>query len=198
MTEQIISSPVREKIIESHGEWALRKSAIRIRGGGGVFERTMKGKGYRTALEIGTYRGCSAAEMSQYVDRVITIDLKKGKLEHNEESWDRQAFWNSLDIHNIELYLVADDQEKAHLIRALNFDFAFIDGAHNEKGVALDFSLVKRCGHVLFHDADDNGPERPNAVYEFIQTIPQEELEYMDIFALWTNPTQPWPFSVSK
>jgi predicted O-methyltransferase YrrM len=175
---------IHDRIVELYGAKALRKSAMNIRGGAGVFERALAGKGYRTALEIGTYKGCAAAEIAQYVDRVITIDLKRGKIEQNGEAWDRHAFWQSLGVSNIDLILVKDDAEKARRVKELAFDFAFIDGAHDD-GVRLDFELTKRCGTVLFHDADDNGPDRPNHVYEFISTLPKDQVEAIDIFALW-------------
>jgi predicted O-methyltransferase YrrM len=184
-------SAMYDRIVALHSTKALRKSALHIRQGAGVFEWAMAGKGYRTALEIGTYRGVSAAEMSQYCDRVITIDLKRGKIETLGEKWDRVAFWGSLGISNIELKTVRNDLEKASLIKDLEFDFAFVDGAHDHT-VANDFKLVKRCGHVLFHDADDNrlrekNPQAANHVFEFIDTLPKDEIEFKDIFALWTS-----------
>lgn len=180
-----MNTAIRDKIVALHGEKTLRKSALNIRGGAGVIEWAMAGKGYGTALEIGTYKGCAAAEMAQYCERVVTIDLVHGKLEHNADQWDRVAFWRSLGVENIDLRLVKDDAEKASLLSWLAFDFAFIDGAH-DRSVANDFALAKRCGHVLFHDADDNGPGRSNCVYEFISTLPKAEVQFKDIFALWT------------
>ena len=183
---------VHDRIVELYGTKVLRKSAMGIRAGGGVFERVLSGKGYRTVLEIGTYRGCSTAEIAQYVERVITIDLKHGRIEQNGEDFDRRAFWESLGISNVELILVKDDAEKARIVNALDFDLAFIDGAHDQT-VANDFALTKRCGRVLFHDADDNRkrevkPGASNCVFEFIDTLPRNEVEFMDeIFALWTR-----------
>jgi len=101
-----ISASLRGRIIALYGAKLLRKSAMNIRGGAGVFERVMAGKGYRTALEIGTYRGVSAAEMARYCERVITVDLRYGRLERSGDSFDRVAFWHSLGIENVELALV--------------------------------------------------------------------------------------------
>jgi predicted O-methyltransferase YrrM len=179
-------SIVRAKIIELYGPKFLRKSALNIRGGGGVFERVLKGRGYRTILEIGTYRGCAAAELAQYCDRVITLDLRVGQLERGDEQFDRRQFWSALGVTNIDLHLIDDDVEKARLVNGLDFDLAFIDGAHDLKSVKTDFELTKRCGRVLFHDADDNGPDRPNDVHNFIRALPSEQVEFMDIFALWS------------
>ena len=173
-----------EEVSSRYGQKALRKSAMNIRGGAGVFKKVMQGKGYRTAIEIGTYKGISAAEMSKYCDKVITFDLADGKLEKNGETFNRHELWKSLGIKNIEFIAVKDDAEKKRIIDGLEFDFAFIDGAHDET-VANDFDLVKRCGNVLFHDADDNGPGKSNCVFEFISTLPKDQVEFVDIFAMW-------------
>lgn len=180
-------SDVRERIVALYGEKTLRKSAMNIRGGAGVFERVLAGKGHKVALEIGTYKGCAAAEIAQYVDHVITIDLKRGKIELNHEHWDRREFWRSLGVdHKIHFHAVADDREKAAVVRSLQFDFAFIDGAH-DAGVRTDFALVKRCGKVLFHDYDSRGAKEQDYVVDFVNTLPKEQIEKMDIFALWTR-----------
>ena len=110
-----MTTAMRDKIAALHSPTLLRKSALNIRGGAGVFKQVMSGMGYRTALEIGTYRGCAAAEIAQYCRRVVTIDLQR------------------------------------------------------------------------VHDADDNGPGRSNCVYEFISSLPKDQVEFIDIFALWTD-----------
>lgn len=177
-------SIVGQQIVEMYGAHTLRKSALSIRDGAGVFEQVLGGGKYRTALEIGTYRGVAAAEMSRYVDRVITIDLKHGKLEKAGENFDRGAFWQSLGIDNIDLHLIEDDAEKARLIAGLDFDFAFVDGAHDET-VANDFELVRRCGAVLFHDVDKRGGVGQDHVYDFVMSLPKHQVTQIDIFALW-------------
>ena len=178
-------SRMLERILALHGKKVLRKSALNIRGGAGVFERVMRGRAIRTAVEIGTYRGVSAAEMSQFCERVVTIDLKRGKLELLGEKFDRRAFWNSLGVHNIELQLVSDNDEKRRLLNALDFDFAFIDGAH-DPSVADDFDMVKKCGRVLFHDYDSRGRPELDYVFDFVNTLQPARVEVLDIFALWT------------
>lgn len=177
-------SEMRKRIVDLFGQHALKRSILSIREGGGVMEHFLSGKGVRTALEIGTYRGVGAAEISQFVDRVITIDLHHGRLEQLGESWNRQHFWSALGITNIDLRLVRDDAEKAALIRSLEFDFAFVDGAHDQR-VRDDFELVRRCGKVLFHDVDRRGKPEKDYVYDFVMSLPREQLEFRDIFALW-------------
>lgn len=187
MEAAFFSSPMRDRIVALHGERTLRKSVISVRGGAGVITKVLDGKGVRTALEIGTYRGVGAAELSQYVDRVVTIDLKHGRMEHHGETWDRQAFWRSLGITNIELVLVENDAEKARIVNALDFDFALVDGAHDPT-VANDFALVRRCGRVLFHDFDSRGTFEKDHVFRFIKSLPSDQVTKMDIFALWEAP----------
>jgi predicted O-methyltransferase YrrM len=180
-------SAVRTRIVELYGPSILRKSALNIRGGAGVFESVMAGKGIRTALEIGTYRGVAAAEMAQYCEHVITIDLEYGKLEQNGDDFDRRLFWHSLGIENVTFLPVRDDAHKKTVIDALDFDFAFIDGAHDQT-VANDFALVKRCGRVLFHDYDRRGRPELDFVCDFVDTLPQDQITKHDIFALWQEP----------
>lgn len=182
-------TPVQEfkaRVAVVLGAGAFKRSALNIRDGGGVFERVLGGGAYRTALEIGTYRGVSAAWMAQFCERVITIDLVHGKRELNGETFDREAFWRAIGVDNIDHYLVEDDAAKARLINQLDFDFAFIDGAH-DCGVRDDFDLVKRCGAVLFHDYDFSATPKRNAVFNFVNTLPRHQITVMDIFALWTN-----------
>lgn len=179
-------SSMRQRIVDLYGDKVLRKSALNIRDGAGVFKWAMSGKGYRTVLEIGTYRGVSAAEMSQFCDRVITIDLNQGKIERSGERHDRCEFWKSLGISNVELHLVANDKEKAALIKTLDFDFAFVDGAHDET-VNLDFSLVKRCGNVLFHDYEPNHKPGHGHVFNLVNSLPKDQVQTKDIFALWNG-----------
>lgn len=188
------TSPMREKIIATYDQHILRKSILSIRGGAGVLESVLGSRKYKVGLEIGTYRGVGAAEMSQYCERVITIDLKRGKLEHNksrgdptDSKHDRHAFWASLGITNIDLILVENDAEKAEIINALDFDFAMIDGAHDQT-VANDFALVKRCGTVLFHDIDRSGSKEKDYVIDFFESLPASERQVLDIFGLWTAP----------
>lgn len=178
---------MRNRIVALHGAGVLKRSALNIRGGAGVFERVLKGRGYRTVLEIGTYRGCAAAEMSRYVERVVTIDLREGKLERMGERFDRAEFWGSLGIQNIELLLVRDNAERKAVVDALDFDFAFIDGAH-DASVREDFALVKHCGRVLFHDYDRRGDLEQDQVFNFVNSLPGAQIEMMDIFALWKAP----------
>ncbi len=173
---------LKDLVLAQHGTDGLRKSAVGLREGEDIFRHFLEGKGYRTVLEIGTYKGLSAACMAQYVEKVITIDLANGQLEQAGESFDRQALWNELGVADkIELHLVSGNKEKAALIASLDFDFAFIDGAHDES-VKCDFEMVRKCGAALFHDYSET-PGKRNHVKRFVDTLGPVEVK--DIFAFW-------------
>jgi len=179
-----MSKTFREKIVGLFGDGSINKSALSIRDGAGVFEQVLSGKGIKTVLEIGTYRGVSAAEMSKYCDKVITIDLEEGQLERTDIGFSRKNLWRALGIENIELILVKNNEEKKKVIDSLQFDFAFVDGDHGE-GVRLDWDLVKRCGNVLFHDYDTSGRPHLSHVFNLVNQLPKEEVTIIDIFAHW-------------
>ena len=82
------------------------------------------------------------------------------------------SFWRSLGIDNIELRLIEDDTEKANSL-SLDFDFAFVDGAHDET-VKDDFELVKMRTRFV-HDYDDRGQPCLNHVYDFVNSLPKEQ-----------------------
>jgi predicted O-methyltransferase YrrM len=158
----------------------IRKSALN-NAGSEIFERLLSGGMYRRVLEIGTYRGITAALMAQYVGHVTTIDLSHGKMQWDDQIFDRHKLWSALGAKNIKLQLVDNDAHKAALVPTLDFDFAYIDGDHTYRGVSLDFDLVRRCGAVLFHDCSPGTP-----VEKLVATLPQEQVTITDnIFAFW-------------
>lgn len=178
---------MRDRIVALHGAPVLKRSALSIRGGAGAFRWAMEGRGIKTAVEIGTYRGVGSAEMSRWCERVVTIDLQHGKLEKMGETFDRPAFWKSLGVENVELHLIRDDRDKFRLLKGVDFQFAFIDGAHDAT-VSRDFEWTKRCGLVLFHDYDRRGVRDQDHVFDFVNSLPKEQVQVHDIFALWSAP----------
>lgn len=175
----------KARVREVAGKEAFHLSALLIRDGAGVLDHVLGEGRYRTVLEIGTYRGVGTAYIAGFVDKVITIDLKDGRLEKEDPSFDRAKFWRAMGVNNIDLRLVSSNAEKADLIKTLKFDLAFIDGGKDD--VAEDFASVSRCGAVLFHDYDDRGQPALNVVYDFVNTLPKEQVQIMDLFALWTR-----------
>lgn len=183
---------MKTKIIEKYGEDIFRRSAINLPGGAEFLKYFMTAAPIKNAVEIGTFRGVTSAVMSQYCNRVYTIDLKHGQYEkiRNNVEWAdtpaRAELWRGLDIKNIYFFPVSGNGEKRALINDLDsFDFAFIDGDHSYEGVAYDFELVKRCGRVLFHDYDQ-APGKKCPVRDFIKSIDYGNLETTKDYAYWT------------
>lgn len=160
--------------------------ALKIRDGAGVLDYVLGERKYKTVLEIGTFRGITTAYISRFAEKVITIDLAEGRLEKDDPTFDREQFWTDMGVENIELHLVSSNEEKAKLIRSLEFDLAFIDGAKYD--IAEDFESVKRCGAVLFHDYDERGHPDMDHVFDFVNTLPRDQVQVMDIFAFWQAP----------
>lgn len=174
-----------DRILRDFGRAALKYSALNFADGEKMLRLAVGDRRPSRAIEIGTYKGASAACLAQLCRHVTTIDLRHGLLEDHGIAWDRRAFWKALGIDNIDLHLVDDDADKARLVDSMQFDFAFIDGAH-DKTVARDFALVKRCGAVLFHDY--NG-ERRDHVSSFVNSLRGGQLKTFPptSFALWTE-----------
>lgn len=106
------------------------------------FFKTIKSK---IIVEIGTYKGVSAAWMAQFVDKVITFDIK--------DYPEKYKLWKNFDLENkIQFYKINNRIEIAKILEHINFDFAFIDAAHSASAVRRDFELVEKCGRILFHD----------------------------------------------
>jgi len=167
----------------------LKKSALNIRRGDEVIRSFLKPVKAHTVLEIGTYKGIASLYMSQFCKKLYTIDLLEGKLETEGVPVhpNRVELWKMFDADNI-IYLPAKcNNSKARIIKKIDFQFAFIDGEHTFEGVENDFELVKHCGKVLFHDYDKSVQEKRNGVYNFINTLPKEQITVRDIFAYWEN-----------
>jgi predicted O-methyltransferase YrrM len=106
-------------------------------------------------IEIGTYNGLSSAIFSYYSKRIFTFDICQRNADH---------VWNLLGVrNNINSFVSTQeniDVEINYFIRELmykydnttNFNFAFVDGAHDKGHIQHDFELVKFCKRVLFHD----------------------------------------------
>ena len=135
------------------------------------------------ALEIGTWRGISAALIAHYAKSVTTIDI--------HFHIDAVRAWRFAGIQKKINYIVTSDENKSDVISGIPFDFAFIDGAHNYESVKKDFSLVKKCGRVLFHDysksATRNGKQECvyNGPTRVVDELPSDEMTIEEPFAYW-------------
>lgn len=130
-----------------------------------------------TCLEIGSYNGISALVLSQYFRRVVcvSIDDRPGELL-------KHRIIAALGVENIDFIDAENNDEKAAIIRELNFDFCYQDGDHLND-THSDFELSKRCGRVLLHEY---WPLQP-AVWNLINELPQEEITraQFDCLAYW-------------
>lgn len=175
-----------KKIVEKYGERFLKQSAIRLRDGDSRILSLIGGKHYKTIIEIGTYRGISTAFLSEYCDRIVTIDICA--LPEEIREW-REQLWDDLEIKNIVTHNIFQDEEKRGIIEKEEFDLAFVDGGHSVDSVRRDFEFVRHCGKVLFHDyghiGPDGGERQGNDVKKFIDSLTQGKFTSNDIFMLW-------------
>lgn len=75
----------------------------------------------KSALELGTYKGLSAAVLATTADKVVTVDI---------EDWGPQLLWDSVGLADKIEFHCMDSIE--YLPReARRFDLAFIDSGHD-------------------------------------------------------------------
>lgn len=136
--DAIFSDPLLCKIYRDFGGAVFRRSSVFH--GLRAFLQTNQIFG-DVCLEIGSWNGLTAALLSERFDKVVSIDIVDNPVKHDIAK--RYGL-------NIEFLHVAQE-DKAHALEHLAFDFAYLDGDH-AKDTATDFALVKRCGRVLFHE----------------------------------------------
>ena len=168
------SSPLMNEIFQKFGKNAFQRSSACMEFE--AFLKRINAKG-RTCLEIGTYHGITAILLSQYFDRVICISI-----DNEPETLMKHQLVDHLGIKNIEFIDLEDNGKKKKLISRMDFDFCYMDGDHTHD-TRTDFELVKKCGHVLFHEY---WPLQA-PVWNLVNSLPQNEVtraEY-DCFAYW-------------
>ena len=122
------------------------------------------------SVEIGTYRGLSTVVIASMCSRVHTFDIKY---------WgpDVDFIWTLFGVNDKIVYTVVnDDFTKKNNLKDKDFDFAYIDGDHTIPRVEFDFDITKKCGHVLFDDAD--------GIAQFLKTI--DSINITKRFAYWS------------
>jgi len=123
----------------------------------------------KTAVEIGTYRGLTTAIIASVCDKVHTYDIQYQK--------DTEFIWDIFKVKDKIVYrIVKDNIVKKTIIADEFFDFAYIDGDHTIPGVEFDFGVTKKCGHILFDDAD--------GIANFLKTI--DSINITKRFAYWS------------
>jgi hypothetical protein len=140
----------------------------------------------KSVLEIGTYRGLSAALWASLVERVVTVDIAEKPIAR--EVWKKIGVQDKISYH-----IISSDAEKRNIARSQKFDLAFVDGDHRERGVQFDFESVNHCRWVLFHDYKPNNPNYHGLV-KFVDGLQPKPL-ILGIpgsqFALWFKEEQP-------
>lgn len=167
--EQVVSS-----IVAVVGDQAHSQSSV-----ADGLAKQLAGRRWNTILEIGTLRGLSAAVLACFAEKVFTIDV--------ENTPGRSDVFGALtrDIRNrICSIIVPDNDAKVLLVRALSFDFAYIDAGHTEGQVAIDFSLTQKCGEMLFHDYPASG-SGANGVSLVLDALTEGKVTACKPFAWW-------------
>jgi hypothetical protein len=157
------------QVFEQFGPIAFRRSSV-LEG----FETFIRAQDFRgkTCVEIGTLKGLTAIVLSRYFERVVSIDII--------DDPQKREIGKTLGIQNVEFINVADNAEKAKVIDGLEFDAAYQDGNHTAD-TESDFTLVKRCGRVLFHE---HWPAQPPVV-DLVKRL-GAGVATSGKFALWT------------
>lgn len=162
----LISSAMSNQLErDKNGHWCCECTEI-------VINDFFRDKKIKHLFEIGTYLGVSALMFYRYVDKVTTIDV-----------WPRTepiGLWDTFEV-NIDYNVFSEQDEIDAYTKDLDFDFAYIDANHDFEYVSHDFSIVKKCGRVLFHDYY----LKSAGVKKFVDELPKDELTFFDPFVYW-------------
>ena len=176
ITHGAFANPMLTKVLRKFGKRAFARSSACME-----FESFLKriGAGGKRCLEIGTYNGITAVVLSQFFDEVVCVSIDEPDLKPGIIKRDIVEF---LGIKNIRFVDLDSNAEKAEVINAMNFDFAYCDGDHTHD-TYTDFELVRRCGKVLLHEAWAIQPQ----VWNLAHSLPADEVTwaYADCFAYW-------------
>jgi hypothetical protein len=131
-----------------------------------------------TCVEIGTYNGITAAILSRYFRKVISIDIVDTKLKHDV----KKLLTNEYDLpeDRIEFITIENNKQKAEYLQDIQFDAAYLDGDHKNDTIR-DFDLVRQCGNVMFHEY---WPCQPG-VFDLVNLLPPTVVSGGINFAHW-------------
>jgi hypothetical protein len=136
----VLGNPMLLSVFERFGAETFRRSSVFHGLEKILADNAVRGK---TCFEIGTWNGLTAVVLSQFFERVITVDIVSNPLKH--------MIIAHLGIKNIECIDMESNADKSRVLRGLAFDFAYLDGNHAED-TESDWDATKRCGRVLFHE----------------------------------------------
>ena len=164
-------SPDMLAIYKQFGIGSFRRSTALL--GLDRFIRENKFTGKR-CIEIGTAKGLTAIILSRHFEEVISFDILPDA--------DKHRFAEFCGVKNVRFIDATDNVEKARLIGAFDgFDAAYVDGNHSDDSES-DFNLVRKCGHILFHEY---WPLQP-PVWSLVNNLRKAgTVTTFDNFALW-------------
>ncbi|HDY88645.1 MAG TPA: hypothetical protein ENH82_11125 [bacterium] len=158
---------IKEKLVEKLGDNIVKNSCLWYPEGEKnlrYFAEKFKDK---NIIEIGTCYGLSAAVLSEYCEKVYTMDIMdfQGKYD----------VWYELQRHNIKFILLKDNIDKEIKIKELidqhNISAVFIDGEHWYGQLKYDFNICAGIENILVHDYNDTHKE----IKEFVDELKCEK-----------------------
>jgi len=160
------------KAVEHFGIDTLRRSSCLDGFHNWLTEINFRG---RRCVEIGTCKGMTALVLARHFQEVVTLDIIPDE--------EKRAIAEYCGIRNIRYLDISDNDEKAAIIKGLDFDAAYCDGNH-ERDAETDFSLVRKCGRVLFHEY---WPLQP-PIWELVNRLREcGTIQTHGTLALWTH-----------
>ena len=109
-------------------------------------------------VEIGVWKGATSIFMSRHSRSTNVIGIDPFELNHQHDEADayRNALCGNGTIHWIKSYSSAALPMLQQQLNGTMIDILFIDGAHDEKNVRIDFELysplVSEGGFIVFDD----------------------------------------------
>lgn len=171
--QMVLRDPYLFAAYERFGAEVLRRSSVFHGLDRFLAERGVRG---RMCFEIGTWNGLTAAVLSRYFDRVVTVDIAHQPL--------KRELLKHIGVTNVECVDIVDNADKSQVWKHYGgeFDFAYLDGDH-ANDTETDFELVKSCGRVLFHE---DWPHQPSVFTLTHAILPASEVTTNGMgLALW-------------
>ncbi|MHC4270623.1 MAG: class I SAM-dependent methyltransferase [Planctomycetota bacterium] len=170
---------IQQKLLDKFGDKINHMSCVYIGDGENTIRHFLKGKKFKTIIEVGTYQGVSTAILSEHAEKVYAIDIEDLPL--------RKDIFKFLNVNNVEFYKCKVDFEdkKKHIEKIMKeeqVDFIFLDGDHWGEALKQEFDLVKDIPEILIHDYEESFP----IVYDFCNDLPNKgyDIETKNLFCL--------------
>lgn len=143
-------------------------------------------------VEIGTKYGGTFMIWNEISDGLkISIDLTDGihgGVSHddvvNRDNFFKKKYGENCVFINGNSHDISTYEKLLGILNGKKIDFLFIDGDHTYEGVKSDFNmyntLVKKGGHIAFHDINDSENHRKRNVYvcQLWQELNYDKIEF--------------------